>query len=325
MFRQLNKNGATVWETVTSGSLRSVIEVNFIIHFFWHLCQGKMSKEFTLITIVFGKPRVGKTAFMVANMSKYLNRSCDDLDLYKCCCDEIRSINSSGAFNFVMPDHSPVYSNFKTCFQTGYKKYVGSYYLDGFHFGQENPYVEVFPALPHSKIFFSEAQIYYDSSHTKLARWVSGQYEQHGHFDLDIWLDTQRPVLIHKNIRALVNRFVCIENMYNFTDLNCNIVASRWNCTEFDDWTYAERYVENGDDSHGVKTVYNYVGNVFEHFESRCYRELFIPTKKQFSMIQHMQGARDDEELACLKFMYSQTAPENYWPEDIGKKVKVAV
>lgn len=262
---------------------------------------------------------------MVANMTKYLNRSIDDLELYRSCCDEIRRINSSGAFDFDLPHHSPVYSNFKTCFQVGYKKYVGSYYMDGFHFGKENSYVEIYPVLPYGKLFFSEAQVYYDSSHKQLARWVSGQYEQHGHFDLEIWLDTQRPVLIHKNIRALVNRFICIEKMQNFTDGMGNIIASRWTYIEFYDWTDAERYVENGDASKGVRCTFDYFGNVFEHYESQCYRELFIPTEKQFSMMQHMYGVRDDKELERLKNMYSQTAPENYWPDEIGKMVKIAI
>lgn len=278
-----------------------------------------------MITLVFGKPRVGKTAFLVANMSQYLNRSVEDLELYRSCCDEIRRINCSGAFDFSLPHHSPVYSNFKTCFQVGYNKYVGSYYMDGFHFGQENPFVEVYPVLPYGKLFFSEAQVYYDSSHTKLARWVSGQYEQHGHFDLEIWLDTQRPVLIHKNIRALVNRFICIEKMHNLTDAMGNIIASKWDYKEFEDWTDAERYVENGDDSKGRTCTYGYIGNVFEHYESQCYRELFIPTKKQFSMMQHMYGVQDDKELERLKDMYSQTAPKNYWPDEIDKKLRIAV
>ena len=278
-----------------------------------------------MITIVFGKPRVGKTAFMVANMTPYLNRSFEDLDLFQRCCSEVRSINASGDFDFVLPKHSPVYTNFKTCFQVGYKKYIGSYYLDGFHFGKENSFVPVEPVLPCGKIFFSESQIYYDSSHKQLPRWVSGQFEQHGHFDLDIWLDTQRPVFIHKNIRALVNRFVGIEDMHNFTDAMGNIIASRWTYKEFTDWTDAERYVENGDDSKGVTRTFDFIGNVFEHYESQCYRELFIPTKRQFSMDQHIQGVQNGKDLELLKNMYSQTAPKNYWPDEIDKKIKVAV
>ncbi|MDE7454738.1 MAG: hypothetical protein K2M64_02795 [Clostridia bacterium] len=278
-----------------------------------------------MITVVFGKPRVGKTAFLVANMAPFLNRSVYDRDLYQRCCDELRSINFSGNFDFALPKHSPVYSDFKTCFQVGYKRYEGSYYIDGFHLGHENKYVEIYPVLPCSKIFLTEAQRYYDSSHQKLARWVSGWYEEHGHFDLDIWMDTQRPILIHKNIRELVNRFIYIEKMINYTDKMGNIIGHEWIYKEFDDWKYAEEYINNGNTAHCETKTFTYVGNVFENYESRCYREQFIPVKNQFSMMQHIEGASTEQELELLKTMYSQSAPNNYWPDEIPKNVKVAI
>lgn len=278
-----------------------------------------------MITVVFAKPRAGKTAYLVANMSRFMNRSEDDLELHQCCCNEISRINATSEFQFDLPHHSPVYSNFQTCFQVGYKKYVSSYYMDGFHLGFENPYVDVLPVLPFGKIFLSEAQRYYDSSHKQLARWVSGWYEEHGHFDLDVWLDTQRPILIHKNIRELVNCFVYVDSMHNFTDKMGNIVASRWGLKEFEDWKYAEAFIDSGDTKHCIERTFDYVGNVFEHYESQCYREQFIPIKGQFSMQQHLQSVRNESELRNLKFMYSQTAPKNYWPDEIDKKVRIAI
>lgn len=278
-----------------------------------------------MIFVVFAKPRVGKTAFLTANMAPYLNRSTDGLELHQRCCDEVQSINASGSFKFELPRHAPVYTDFKNCFQVGYKRYESSYYIDGFHLGHENKYVDVFPVLPCSKVFLTEAQRYYDSSHQKLPRWISGFYEEHGHFDLDIWMDTQRPILIHKNIRELVNYFIYVESMHNFTDKSGNIVASRWELKYFDDWKYAEDFIDSGDTKHCESKTFDYVGNVFEHYESRCYRDQFIPTKKQFSMVQHIQGVTNEKELEYSKQMYPQSAPDNYWPDEIGKKVKVVI
>jgi hypothetical protein len=42
--------------------------------------------------------------------------------------------------------------------------------------------------------------------------WQSRWYEQHGHNNLDIWLDTQRPMLIDVNIREL-SQFVEIVKL----------------------------------------------------------------------------------------------------------------
>lgn len=278
-----------------------------------------------MITVVFAKPRRGKTAFLTANMALYLNRSSNDLELYQNCCEAVQSINASGNFRFDLPRHSPVYSDYKTCFQVGFKKFESSYYIDGFHVGHENKYVEVFPVLPCSKIFLTEAQRYYDSSHQKLARWVSGWYEEHGHFDLDIWMDTQRPILIHKNIRELVDYFIYVDSMQNITDKMGNIIASHWELKYFDDWKYAEDFINSGDTKHCVSKTFDYVGNVFEHYESRCYRSEFIPTKRQFSMMQHIQGITNEQELERSKSMYPQSAPANYWPDEIDKKVKIAI
>lgn len=278
-----------------------------------------------MIFVVFAKPRTGKTALLNGILAPYMNRSPEGLELHQQCCDDIRSINASGSFNFDLPSHAPIYTDHKNCFQVGYKKYESSYYIDGFHMGHENKYVEVFPVLPHSKIFLTEAQRYYDSSHQKLPRWVSGFYEEHGHFDLDIWMDTQRPILIHKNIRELVNYFIYVESMHNFTDRMGNIIASRWELKYFDDWTYAEAFIDNGDTKHCGSKTFDFVGNVFEHYESRCYRDQFIPVKKQFSMMQHIQGVSNEQELEYSKLMYPQTAPDNYWPDEIGKKVKVVI
>lgn len=278
-----------------------------------------------MIIVVFAKPRVGKTALITANLASFLNRSAEDIELHQRCCEEVQSINASGSFQFDLPTHSPVYTDFKTCFQVGYQKYVGSYYIDGFHLGHENKYVETFPVLPCSKIFLTEAQRYYDSSHQKLPRWVSGFFEEHGHFDLDIWMDTQRPILIHKNIRELVNYFIYVDSMQNFTDSMGNITASRWQLKYFDDWAYAEDFIDNGDTKHCGTTTFDYVGNVFEHYESKCYRSQFIPVKRQFSMMQHIQSVSNEKELELSKIMYSQSAPENYWPDEISKKVKVSI
>ena len=274
-----------------------------------------------MITQVFGKPRIGKTAFMVADMVPYLNRSEQDLDLYQTCCNEIKGINTSGNWGFDFPEHSPVYSNFQMLVQTGYQQYTGSYYMDGYHMGFENPYVPVLPVLPWSKIYLSEAQRYYDSRKKGgIPDWVSRFFEESGHFYLDFMLDMQRPALIDLNVRENASRFIYIERMENFTDNVGNIVASRWYFKEFDDWKYAEKFIDSGETSHCQNKTKDFVGNVFECYQSRCYRDQFLPIKRHFSMLQHIYGVRNDEELQNYKFMYSQSAPAGYWPgENKGK------
>ena len=269
-----------------------------------------------MITVVFGKPRVGKTAYMVADIVKYLNRSAEGLDLYHRCCEEIEVINADG-FRFVKPLHCPVYTNFVVNVQTGYNGFEGSYYIDGFRLGFENDNVEVLPVLPCSRIYLSEAQRYYNSRNSgvkALPDWVSRFYEEHGHFDLTIWLDMQRPGLLDLNIRELVTEFIFIEKMENKFDLMGNIVASRWKYKVFDDWKYTERFIDTGDGKEGKDGEKVFDGNVFDFYRSKCYRSQFIP-KGDFAEIQHIYGVNSVEELEFAKYMYTQTPPEGFYPD----------
>ena len=259
-----------------------------------------------MITVVFGKPRVGKTAYMVADIVKYLNRSAEGLDLYHRCCEEIEVINADG-FRFVKPLHCPVYTNFAVNVQTGYNGFEGSYYIDGFRLGFENDNVEVLPVLPCSRIYLSEAQRYYNSRNSgvkALPDWVSRFYEEHGHFDLTIWLDMQRPGLLDLNIRELVTEFIFIEKMENKFDLMGNIVASRWKYKVFDDWKYTERFIDTGDGKEGKDGEKVFDGNIFDFYRSKCYRSQFIP-QGNFAEIQHIYGVNSAEELEFAKYMYT--------------------
>ena len=131
-----------------------------------------------MITIVFGKPGSGKTAFLAAEAAQYLNGSDLCYEAHQECLNEVRRLNGEG-FCFGLPEHAPVYSNFPLTVQCGYKKYCGSYYIDGFHMGFRNDSVPVVSVLPGSKIFLSEAQRYYNSRKSKdLPDWVSRYFEE---------------------------------------------------------------------------------------------------------------------------------------------------
>lgn len=261
---------------------------------------------------------------MCANMVPFLNRSVEGLDLYYACKAEVEFMNSTYGMHYDIPEHSPVYSNFAMQVQSGYNQFTGSYYIDGFHMGFQNDDVAVLPVLPGSKIFLSEAQVYYNSRNSRgqekaLPYWVTSFFEEHGHFDLDIWLDCQRPGLIDVSIRELATRFVCVVGMDNYYDDLGRVVASKWHLKEFDDWKWAEKYIDTGDESHCFDTEYDYQGNIFECYESRCYRRSFMP-KRNFARVQHVYGL----ENKTYSFMYSQKPPTGFFGTraSSGKKKK---
>lgn len=68
-----------------------------------------------MITIVFGKPGCGKTAYLTADAIKYMNGSEDCLALLEASRAEVRRLQ-----NFTEPALSPVYSNYPIIVQHGY-------------------------------------------------------------------------------------------------------------------------------------------------------------------------------------------------------------
>lgn len=90
--------------------------------------------------------------------------------------------------------------------------------INPFRLGFANDFVQTHFNLPFECIFITEAQKYLNSRMSMyFPDWQSRWYEQHGHNDLDIWLDTQRPMLIDVNIRELSQfiEIMSLEFSYN--------------------------------------------------------------------------------------------------------------
>lgn len=267
-----------------------------------------------MITIVFGKPGCGKTAYMTADAVKYMNGSEQCLELLKASREQV-----NGLCFFTPPKESPVFTNYKVVAQRDYSTFSVSYYVDGFHLGFDNDYLPVFHLPPCSKIYLSEAQRYYNSRNSRdFPEWVSRYFEEHRHFGLDIMMDVQRPGLIDVNIRELCERFVEVLQLEHELDKAGNIRATTFVCRQFSDWKYVDKYLA-GDESVGTVIKERFEGNVFDHFESRSYFNVFLPPGNgDFNYIVHPVGNADVEREYAWQF-YPQTAPEGFYPIK-GKK-----
>ena len=219
-----------------------------------------------MITIVFGKPGSGKTAYMTADAVRYMNGSEACLDLLAESKKEI--------IGYTTPEYSPVYSNYPITVPHGYGKQRVSYYVDGFHMGFQNEFVPVLYLPPNARVYLAEAQRYYNSRNSKdFPEWVSRYYEEHRHYGLNIMLDVQRPGLIDLNIRELCERFVEVVGIEHNKDKSGNIISTVFTLREFPDWKFVDKYL-NGDDSLG-----ELVQEVFEaKVISVCFFRLLIRT-----------------------------------------------
>ncbi|MCM1437647.1 MAG: hypothetical protein NC131_00345 [Roseburia sp.] len=157
-----------------------------------------------MITILFAPPRTGKTLFMT-HMAR---ETAFDRERTKLMQREILCKQASGFEKIsTIPAHC-VSANYgmvlrKFGYSPRFNRRINPYRL-----GFANPFVETHFNISYEAIFIDEAQKYLNSRMSRLfPDWQSRWYEQHGHDDLDIWLATQRPMLIDVNVREL-SRFI---------------------------------------------------------------------------------------------------------------------
>ena len=153
-----------------------------------------------MINIIFAPPRTGKTLYMTSvarhvAFDRRRNRAMQNEILLK---------RASGFEKLqTIPQHC-VSSNVDFCLREfGYRPRL-SRRINPFRLGYSNLLVDVHFNIPYECIFIDEAQKYLNSRmSTYYPEWQSRWYEQHGHNNLDIYLATQRPMLIDVNIREL--------------------------------------------------------------------------------------------------------------------------
>ena len=216
------------------------------------------------ITIIFAPPRTGKTAFMT-----YLaNEFAFDRQRYKLMRNEILQKNENG-FDLSIPD-SVVCSNYDMEFiKFGYS-HRRNIRINPFRLGFSNSNVETHFIAPYSVICITEAQKYLNSRMSRFfPDWQSRWYEQHGHNFLDIYLDTQRPMLIDVNIRELSQfiEIVKLDKEYS----NGRIVRLIWTIRKIQSSSEFDRYMASGkkDTSCYIEETVTINYNVFEIYDSR--------------------------------------------------------
>lgn len=281
-----------------------------------------------MITIIFGKPGAGKTAYLVSQMLRFLGNSLEAYELLWGCWDRMEALIDRGLC-YSFPSTPPVYTNFPVSAHVGFNSWRSSYYVDGFHLGLENDYVPVTNVFPGAVIGLTEVQRYYNSRNKDkktLPDWVSRFYEEHRHFGLQIYLDLQRLGLCDLNIRELAGRIVEVYGLEHQLDKHGNICASKFLLRTWDNLAAAERYVDNDSLTNYSIEEYIHQGNVFEAYTSACYFDAFLPgTGKDFSLGTHDQTLRSDAnlQLAFSKQIYRQSAPRGFYPgeaEDLRKE-----
>lgn len=149
--------------------------------------------------------------------------------------------------------------------------------INPYRLGFKNQFVETHFNLPYEAIGITEAQKYLNSRLSMyFPDWQSRWYEQHGHNDIDIFLDTQRPMLIDVNIRELA-QFIEIISLKIKKDDFGRILGLEWKIRKIDNSSLFDRYMSSGkkDTDCYTESIVKADYNVFECYDSKSCKPKF--------------------------------------------------
>ena len=208
-------------------------------------------------------------------MTHMLNLRAFDRDRNRLMQKEIISKNQNG-FNLSIPKHC-VSSNYAIGFRKFGYRLRPSRVINPFRLGFKNKFVKTHFNLPYEVIGITEAQKYLNSRMSLyFPEWQSRWYEQHGHNDLEIYLDTQRPMLIDVNIRELA-QFIEIVKLKISYDEYGKVKGLKWKIRRIENSSLFERYMASGkkDTDCYTEEIVEADYNVFALYDSKSCKPKF--------------------------------------------------
>ena len=275
-----------------------------------------------MITIIFAPPRTGKTCFM----THILNLHAFDRERNKSMAREIMSKNANG-FNLTIPKHC-VSSNYDITFRKyGYSPRFNRR-INPYRLGFDNEFVKTHFNYPYEAIGITEAQKYLNSRMSMyFPEWQSRWYEQHGHNNLDIYLDTQRPMLIDVNIRELA-QFVEIIKLTIFRDNYRKICKLQWKIRIIENSSLFDKYMSSGkqDKSCYTEEIVEADYNVFNCYDSQSCKPKFYAGHFEEDFDINESKPMEDGLLGYIKYLEENDdeLPEGYYQSRTTKRRKVS-
>lgn len=269
-----------------------------------------------MITIIFGNPRVGKTALMTSMALEYMTGANAQKDL-RDCAKKVKKYNNGG-FSLTVPREHLVYSDYDIF---THRKTLYSYYVDGYKLGLNTPEYPTAFLPPHSRVYLDEAQRYYNSRESsKLADFVSRFFELHGHFWLNITLAVQREKLIDLNIRQISARVLEVRELKHTYDCGI-IVRSTWHCREYENTAEAEKSV-SGEKGNYKNVKFVFEGNIFKHYDSYFHELSFLSGREASNFDCKPNGGYSCTVAGVKEFnaAHGFTVPDNFQKGDKKNK-----
>lgn len=265
------------------------------------------------IVLILSEPGTGKTSLMAA-LTELLYHDEGQERLNKCC-DKLIQLNENREQPFELPTQPPIYRSpdFTLKFQIDYEKWYEPFIINPYYLGLTNPKIETQYLLPYSVVCIPEFQKYTNSRKGQsLPEAFHRTFEIHRHWHLLFLMDGHRGSFIDLKIRALTRRIIEPQEQIHERDEMGRIIKTTWNCREFDKLKDYDEYI----DGHGTnykETTYEYVGNIFDNYNSySCEEEFVPPVGKTFSMLKPLTQAEINKLPPEVSKFYVRNEPPNF-------------
>lgn len=230
---------------------------------------------------------------------------------------EIMNKQQNGFKNLqTIPIHC-VSANYDCCFKKFRYSPRYSRRINPYKLGFENKFVKTHFNLPYECIGITEAQKYLNSRLSiYFPDWQSRWYEQHGHDDIDIYLDTQRPMLIDVNIRELA-QFIEIVRLDIKKDKYGKVLSLTWLIRKIENSSLFDKYVTSGKQDKSCYTEEKVTAdyNVFECYDSQCCKPKFYAGHLEEDFDYHSGEITEQTLEGYVKFLkeFDDELPDNYY------------
>ena len=226
---------------------------------------------------LFGERGAGKSAFFASIAAEtYIERGADILANS---CRIIEEQNKTRKKKLTPPDKVPIYTvNFTFEIRNPDGTIYTPYELKAEEIGVGKKYKKLYPG---AVIFIDEAQNVLNSK-SDLKRAVSVFFEESRHADFEIWIASQRPILINKDIRDLSHHFMQICN-FEMTVAPFNIICGlKWEYREFTRRAEVDEYVEMTEEEQNTCTYYRErvredTGEILDYYDTKGCLKDYLP------------------------------------------------
>ena len=247
-----------------------------------------------MITHVSAKTRRGKTSWVIAQCIDKL-QGLDDED-YINATKYISSLNKIGIQASLPPQHHVISANID--FKCQYPN-ASAYEVSGYDLGMPNSYHPVKRLIPYGTYILDECQKYYMADDkSRLPPFVRRMFELHGQYFLKFYLISQRYIWVHKDVRALIDKFIYIlESKHKYKTPKGKtyyspkylegeeIISTTWYYKEFEDESDLEIYLKSTSKdkkSIGKNCKYTFIGDIRNYYDAYNFKSLFEKHEKDF-------------------------------------------